>query len=222
MAVLGHGGPGRRGGVGLLLGQFVGKVGLSDFGGDGLKDAAAQHLQRLGVVMSRMPEQEILSLRDHGGIEQVLRQRLDRVGDHTGLVRQHLALCHRRAHCVMVVQLAGEPGLAVRLDPSLVRGVSPPGRGRGGTRTLTDPATVRVGRDPQLELCHPRGGSGQLDQHVPGLAIAHRPCRLVDQTIEKAVDLHDSLSDGVAPVHGARCRTHGMNSSRQHRHFRHK
>ncbi len=84
--VVGHGEPGRGPGVALLALQGAPLMLLCDVGRDHVEDASTEHPQGLRVVVARRADQVSTSLRHDLGVDQLGRQRINRVDHHRGLV----------------------------------------------------------------------------------------------------------------------------------------
>ena len=194
----------------------AGLLGLGGLGVDDLEQPTAQDPQRAGVVVGGLTEQERLGLLPDRVVD-LVRQPVDRVDDHAGLLDVDRRVRQRCIHCrVGVVEPRCEPGGTVGGRSRGPRLVGQPVRRRRRPHRLTDLDPLRVGQQPQLQLRCLRRQRRRLQQRGLGVSRRQPPHRRVGQVRQRRAQADDRGHHRVPRLVDLRC--HDPHSTTAHRH----
>ena len=202
--VVGHRQPGRLRGLGFLLLEQVGLVGVGEVGCDDLEQPAPEDPQGLGVVLAGCGDQVLLGLDHQVGVE-VVGQRLDRADDHPGLLEPQVTVRERVADQVVGAEVVPEPHRPGRGRPGLPGLVREPVRRDWWHRSRGRPGARRRARRPGPSSSTTWASSRVSSTSVDAASAAvHRPHRRVDHTVGDAAQLRGRRGHLVAGC-GHRC-----------------
>ena len=192
--------------------------GLGQLGGDHLEDVAAQHRQRLRVVLARETDEMGLgggALLSGDRELPTRRQPVQRRHDHPGLRGVHLTVPERLGQHGIALQGFGELQVRPRGDLGLTGRDRSPVRRRGRSGDVTDPGAFGLGQHPQPQRLELSLGPGKIDQGRTLLLGPHRPRRHRSQLAEPGTHGAGELRDRVRP--GLQLAAHENHASRDHR-----
>ncbi len=144
VAVVDQGEGGGGGGIRFFLLEAALLVGLADLRCDDVEDASAEDAQGVGVVVGGVVEQHVAGLRAQVVVDQVVREVVDRAGDHVGLVGAQPSVGQGSGDRLVErgAEALGEPEGAAGLAAGDPGAVGPPGRGVPGADRVADPTPV--------------------------------------------------------------------------------
>ena len=175
-------------------------MGLADLGGDHVQDPPPQDPQRLRVMVAGLGEQVVQRLVPGRVVDQVVRQRVDRIDDHRRLVGQHVSGRERGPDRCVGFEPAGQLRPPVCLGAGQLGGVRPPVRRARRAPVEADLDGLGVPGHPHRQLRDLGTEPGELVQRRTGLRGAHRPQRRVRNRVHLAAQGRHRGRDAVPRI----------------------